>query len=117
MTQQELADSVSVSRVYIQSLESNRRHPSMKLLKRLAPVLNVDMSVLLADVINPTASCECAQVPDHIELEKMLENGELEIWYRKKKLPKKQLNKIYRIIKIALEDWESEEQAEQNNKD
>ncbi|MBP5211510.1 MAG: helix-turn-helix transcriptional regulator, partial [Pyramidobacter sp.] len=39
MTQQELADLTDVSRIYIQALESNRRSPSMKLLRRLAEKL------------------------------------------------------------------------------
>ena len=43
LTQKGLAETVNVSRIYIQSLESNRRLPSMKLLKRLAEALDVDI--------------------------------------------------------------------------
>ena len=49
LTQQKLADKVDVSRIYVQALESNRRLPSMKLLQRLAPALNVDVTDLLMD--------------------------------------------------------------------
>ncbi len=53
LTQQKLADKVDVSRIYVQALESNRRLPSMKLLQRLAPALNVDVTDLLMDFASP----------------------------------------------------------------
>ena len=46
LTQQGLADAVNVSRVYIQSIESNRRRPSMDLLERLAEALDVTVADL-----------------------------------------------------------------------
>ena len=53
LTQQKLADKVEVSRIYVQALESNRRLPSMKLLQRLAPALNVEVADLLQDFSTP----------------------------------------------------------------
>ena len=38
----------------------------------------------------------------------MLDNGELEIWYRSKKLTDKELKRVYRLIEAALDDWETE---------
>lgn len=101
LTQQKLADKVDVSRIYVQALESNRRLPSMKLLKRLAPALEVEVTDLLMDLGTPDK-------PGRIQLESMLDNGELEIWYRSKKLSEKELRRIYRIIEATLEDWDEE---------
>lgn len=101
LTQQKLADKVDVSRIYVQALESNRRLPSMKLLKRLAPALEVEVTDLLMDLGTPDK-------PGRVQLESMLDNGELEIWYRSKKLTEKELRRVYRIIEATLEDWDEE---------
>lgn len=101
LTQQKLADKVEVSRIYVQALESNRRLPSMKLLQRLAPALDVEVTDLLMDLASPDK-------PGRIQLEAMLDNGELEIWYRSKKLSDLELRRVYRIIEAALDDWDSE---------
>ena len=53
LTQQKLADKVEVSRIYVQALESNRRLPSMKLLQKLAPALNVEVTDILMDFSTP----------------------------------------------------------------
>ena len=95
LTQQKLADKVEVSRIYVQALESNRRLPSMKLLQRLAPALNVEVADLLG----------------RVQLESMLDDGELEIWYRSKKLSEKELRRVYRVIEAALDDWDEEDAA------
>ena len=104
LTQKDLADIVNVSRIYVQALESNRRLPSMKLLQRLAPALDVEVADLLADFSSPDK-------PGRVQLESMLDNGELEIWYRSKKLSEKELHLVYRIVEAALEDWEKEDKA------
>jgi Predicted transcriptional regulators len=95
LTQQKLADKVEVSRIYVQALESNRRLPSMKLLQRLAPALNVDVTDLLMDFSSPDN-------PGRVQLESMLDNGELEIWYRSKKLTEQELKRVYRLIEALL---------------
>ncbi len=102
LTQQRLADKVEVSRIYVQALESNRRLPSMKLLQKLAPALNVEVTDLLMDFSAPDK-------PGRVQLESMLDNGELEIWYRSKKLSEKELRRVYRVIEAALDDWDEED--------
>ena len=102
LTQQKLAEKVEVSRIYVQALESNRRLPSMKLLQRLAPALEVEINDLLMDFSSPGK-------PGRVQLESMLENGELEIWYRSKKLTEQELKRVYRLIEAALDDWETED--------
>ena len=104
MTQQQLADATEVSRIYIQALESNRRLPSMKLLQKLAPALNVEVTDLLMDFSTPDK-------PGRVQLESMLDNGELEIWYRSKKLSEKELRRVYRVIEAALDDWDEKDAA------
>ena len=103
LTQQKLADKVEVSRIYVQALESNRRLPSMKLLQRLAPALN-EVADLLQDFSAPDK-------PGRVQLESMLDDGELEIWYRSKKLSEKELRRVYRVIEAALDDWDEEDAA------
>lgn len=104
LTQQKLADKVEVSRIYVQALESNRRLPSMKLLQKLAPALNVEVTDLLMDFSTPDK-------PGRVQLESMLDNGELEIWYRSKKLSEKELRRVYRVIEAALDDWDEKDAA------
>ena len=41
----------------------------------------------------------------------MLDDGELEIWYRSKKLSEKELRRVYRVIEAALDDWDEEDAA------
>ncbi|MEG1641639.1 MAG: helix-turn-helix transcriptional regulator [Synergistaceae bacterium] len=102
LTQQKLADKVDVSRIYVQALESNRRLPSMKLLQKLAPALEVEVKDLLADF-------STTENPSRVQLESMLDNGELEIWYRSKKLTEQELRRVYRVVEAALDDWDTEE--------
>lgn len=101
-TQQALADKVEVSRIYVQAIESNRRLPSMKLLKKLAPALDVEIADLLADFSTHGK-------PRRVQLESLLNNGEREVWYRSKKLTDRELRRVYRIIKAALDDWDKED--------
>ncbi len=105
LTQQKLAEKVEVSRIYVQALESNRRLPSMKLLQRLAPALNVEINDLLMDFSSPDK-------PGRVQLDSMLDNGELEIWYRSKKLSEQELRRVYRVIEAAIDDWAAEESEE-----
>ena len=76
-TQQSLADEVGVSRIYIQALESNRRMPSMKLLHRLAEALQATV----ADMVD-----EYPKKGGRMQLEDLLLSGEVDIWFRRKKL-------------------------------
>jgi transcriptional regulator with XRE-family HTH domain len=103
LTQQKLADKVSVSRIYVQALESNRRLPSMKLLQKLAPALHVDVTDLLMDFSQPGK-------PGRVQLESMLDNGELEIWYRSRKLSQQELHRVYRVVEAALDDWDEKDE-------
>lgn len=105
MTQQQLADETDVSRIYIQALESNRRSPSMKLLRRLAAKLGVETSDLLEEFPRDGSG--------RLQLEELFGGPEpMEIWYRGHKLTEKDLNMVRRLIGAALADWEEEEQGD-----
>lgn len=102
LTQKGLAEEVNVSRIYIQSLESNRRLPSMKLLKRLAEALDVDVVDL---VQNPHRDAS-----GKLMLEELLDSREpVEIWYRSKKLSRQEVQLVHKLIDAALSDWDSED--------
>lgn len=101
-TQQNLADKVGVSRIYIQALESNRRMPSMKLLRRLSEALQASITDLVDEI--PTKGAR-------MQLEDLLSSGEVDIWFRKKKLTEGELRRVERVIQAVLEDWEEEESA------
>ena len=97
LTQQKLADKVEVSRIYVQALESNRRDMGKIF-------INVEVADLLQDFSTPDK-------PGRVQLESMLDDGELEIWYRSKKLSEKELRRVYRVIEAALDDWDEEDAA------
>ena len=99
-TQQNLADSVGVSRIYIQALESNRRMPSMKLLHRLAEALQASVTDLVDDYPNKSG---------RMQLEELLSSGEVDIWFRKRKLNDSELRRVERVIQAVLDDWDQEE--------
>lgn len=102
LTQKSLAENVSVSRIYIQSLESNRRLPSMKLLKRLAEALDVDVVDL---VQNPHRDAS-----GKLLLEEVLDSREpVEIWYRSRKLSRQEVHLVHKLIDAALSDWDVED--------
>lgn len=100
-TQQSLADEVGVSRIYIQALESNRRMPSMKLLHRLAEALQATV----ADIVD-----EYPKKGGRMQLEDLLLSGEVDIWFRRKKLSDGELRRVERVIQAVLEDWEQEDE-------
>jgi transcriptional regulator with XRE-family HTH domain len=100
LTQQELADKVGVSRVYIQTLEANRRLPSMKLLERLAEALGVDVSELIQS--------QPAKGSNRMDLEELLEREDIEVWYRSRRLSPREIQLVQRLIEAAAEDWEAE---------
>ena len=77
---------------------------NMQLLQKLAPALNVEVTDLLMDFSTPDK-------PGRVQLESMLVNGELEIWYRSKKLSEKELRRVYRVIEAALDDWDEKDAA------
>ncbi len=101
-TQQNLADSVGVSRIYIQALESNRRMPSMKLLHRLSEALQASVTDLVDDYPNR---------PGRMQLEELLTSGEVDIWFRKKKLNESELRRVERVIQAVLDDWDSDDEG------
>ncbi len=101
MTQQQLADATEVSRIYIQALESNRRSPSMKLLRRLSEKLGVETSDLLEEFPRDAGG--------RLQLEELFAGPEpVEIWYRSHRLTEKDINMVHRLIDAALADWEGE---------
>ena len=102
LTQQKLADNVGVSRIYIQALESNRRMPSVKLLYRLANVLHTTVNDIVDDY-PPRGT--------RLQLEELLSSGEVEVWFRKKKLSDSDLRRVEKVIGAVLEEWEEEEVA------
>ena len=99
-TQQNLADTVGVSRIYIQALESNRRVPSMRLLHRLSEALQTTVPDLVDDY--PSR-------PGRMQLEELLSSGEVDIWFRKKKLNESELRRVERVIQAVLDDWDADE--------
>lgn len=101
MTQQDLADKVSVSRIYIQALESNRRLPSMKLLSRLAEALSVEVS----DLVQEPSS----EHKGRMQLEELLQTKDVEVWYRSKHLTPNEVQRVKRLIQAALDDWDAED--------
>ncbi|MGN0838150.1 MAG: helix-turn-helix domain-containing protein [Pyramidobacter sp.] len=107
MTQQQLADATDVSRIYIQALESNRRNPSMKLLRRLADKLGVEPSDLLEDFTRENGG--------RLQLEELFDSPKpVEIWYRSHKLTERDMSMVQRLIDAALSDWESEPKRAEN---
>jgi transcriptional regulator with XRE-family HTH domain len=102
LTQQQLADLVDVSRIYIQALESNRRLPSMKLLRRLAGALDVRVADLVQN--------EDVEGSGRLQLEEVLENTEdVEIWYRSRKLSSREIQLVQKLVDAALTEWDREQ--------
>ncbi|HPA58441.1 MAG TPA: helix-turn-helix transcriptional regulator [Synergistales bacterium] len=99
LTQKKLSEMVDVSRIYIQSLESNRRLPSMKLLKRLAEALDVDVVDLVQDPYRDSTG--------RLMLEEVLNDREpVEIWYRSRKLSRSEVQLVQKLVEAALSDWD-----------
>jgi len=102
LTQQQLANLVDVSRIYIQALESNRRLPSMKLLRRLAGALDVRVADLVQN--------EDVDGSGRLQLEEVLENTEdVEIWYRSRKLSSREIQLVQKLVDAALTEWDREQ--------
>lgn len=100
LTQQKLADNVGVSRIYIQALESNRRVPSIKLLYRLADELQAKVNDIVDDYPSKGG---------RLQLEELLSSGEVEVWFRRKKLSDSELRRVEKVIGAVLEEWEAED--------
>lgn len=96
LTQQKLADAVGVSRIYIQSLESGRRNPSMKLLGRLAETLQASIT----DIVDDFTS----RMP-RMQLEDLLMSGQVDVWFRSHRLSNADKIKVERVIRAVLDDW------------
>jgi len=104
LTQKSLAETVGVSRIYIQSLESNRRLPSMKLLKRLSEALSVEVVDLVQHPHTDSSG--------RLMLEELLDHREpVEIWYRSRKLSRQEVQLVHKLIDAALSDWDREDGA------
>jgi len=95
-TQQKLAEMVGVSRTYIQTLESNRRLPSMKLLQNLARALDVNLSDLVSD--NQNKKLIRAQLEEYLDY-----RSEMEVWYKDIKLTRYELDLIKKLIETVLD--------------
>ena len=102
LTQQKLADNVGVSRIYIQALESNRRVPSIKLLYRLAEALSATVN----DIVD-----EYSSKGGRLQIEELLSSGEVDVWFRKKKLSDSDLRRLERVIDAVLADFDEDENA------
>ncbi|MDR3322044.1 MAG: helix-turn-helix domain-containing protein [Synergistaceae bacterium] len=100
LTQQSLADTVGVSRIYIQALESNRRMPSMKLLYKLAEALKASVTDIVDGLQNKTG---------RMQLDDLLSSGEVDIWYRARKLSGDELKRVDRVIYAVLDEWDKED--------
>lgn len=100
LTQQGLADIAGVSRIYIQALESNRRMPSMKLLRRLAQSLGASVSDIADDALSGSI---------RVQLEELLLSGEFDVWYRARRLSNAETKRIERVISALLEDLGSDD--------
>lgn len=98
-TQQQLADKVEVSRIYIQALESNRRLPSMKLLPRIADALGVQVVDLLYSSADPESTGT-----GRVQLESVLDADDKDIWFRSKKLTEKERHRVTRVIEALIKD-------------
>jgi transcriptional regulator with XRE-family HTH domain len=98
LTQQNLADKVGVSRIYIQALESNRRLPSMKLLQKLAQALGVE----LADIVETFGG----ERQNRFQIEELWNSAGVELWYKRKRLSPEEVLLVRRLVDAALSDWD-----------
>jgi transcriptional regulator with XRE-family HTH domain len=97
LTQQSLADTVGVSRIYIQALESNRRMPSMKLLYKLADALKSSVTDIVDDLQSKAG---------RIQLDDLLSSGEVDVWYHARKLSENELKRVGRVVAAVLDEWD-----------
>ena len=103
LTQYGLADRTKVSRIYIQALESNRRMPSMKLLGRLAEVLNVEVEDIVKTIPGKRGG--------RIQLEEILENGgRAEILYRGRRISDSKLRLVGVLVEAVVSMRDAEEE-------
>jgi transcriptional regulator with XRE-family HTH domain len=99
LTQQNLAERVGVSRIYIQALESNRRLPSMKLLQKLAQALGVEA----ADIVETFKGDR----QNRFQIEELWNSNEaVELWYKRKRLTAEEVVLVKRLVDAALSDWD-----------
>ncbi|NLI95805.1 MAG: helix-turn-helix domain-containing protein [Synergistaceae bacterium] len=98
LTQQNLAEKVSVSRIYIQALESNRRLPSMKLLQKLAHALGVEV----ADIVETFGGDR----QNRFQIEELWNSAGVELWYKRKRLSPEEVLLVRRLVDAALSDWD-----------
>jgi hypothetical protein len=46
-----------------------------------------------------------------LQLEELLSSGEVDVWFRKKKLSDSELRRVERVIGAVLEEWNEEDAA------
>lgn len=96
-TQLQVANKLGVSRIYVQAIESGRREPSMKLLLRIAEVLNVELNDLVAK-----------QSPDNkVQLESVIASRDNDLWFRSKQLNEQERRRLAKIIDACIDDLEN----------
>ncbi|WP_303150019.1 helix-turn-helix transcriptional regulator [uncultured Cloacibacillus sp.] len=96
-TQLQVANKLGVSRIYVQAIESGRREPSMKLLLRIAEVLNVKLNDLVAK-----------QSPDNkVQLESVIASRDNDLWFRSKQLNEQERRRLAKIIDACIDDLEN----------
>jgi hypothetical protein len=72
----------------------------MKLLHRLAEALQASVTDIVDDLPNRTG---------RMQLEDLLSSGEVDVWYRTKKLSAGELKRVEKVISAVLEDWDQED--------
>lgn len=96
-TQLQVANKLGVSRIYVQAIESGRREPSIKLLLRIAEVLNVELNDLVAK-----------QSPDNkVQLESVIASRDNDLWFRSKQLNEQERRRLAKIIDACIDDLEN----------
>ena len=90
-----MAKKVNVSRIHIQSIEANRRTPSMKLLNKLAETLGVESADLLEDFH--------AKRSGKILIDEIFENPQ-DVYYRGYHLNDKDVALLRRVLDALFEE-------------
>jgi transcriptional regulator with XRE-family HTH domain len=61
LTQNEVADSIGISRAYVTSIETGTRQPSVKVAKRIAKLLNFEWTIFFDSLSNESTPSESDQ--------------------------------------------------------
>ncbi len=99
LTQKELAERCGLSPVYVQFIESGKRHPSLKALSRIAEALGVELDDLFVD-----------EDMSRVEVTEIFSpHSPLRLWYRGRKLSPRQKEVLRELIERTLEEWRDDE--------